>query len=189
MEVNKVQDGVIGIVIWWIPILIAIPIGIATNIITPRVQNWLATRSLKQTSKRISQLKAELDIVIFYQANTQKLYLKSANVVFLILFLITINSTFNILAEMFSYTWFIINESLKITHNTNYFSIYLINFLILLVSMFPNLIAVLITMNHIRLLNRINQIDEYKTNVTTRIKILSAKYNKRAKSTSAQGLD
>jgi hypothetical protein len=61
-----------------LPIIFTIPIGIAINIITPRVQNWLAARALTRTSKRMKALKKELATAMYYHNNLSKLYIQSA---------------------------------------------------------------------------------------------------------------
>ena len=44
---------------FWIGILLAVPLAIVANLLTPKVQSWLAARGATKIAKRHDKLRAE----------------------------------------------------------------------------------------------------------------------------------
>ena len=58
-------------------LLVAIPLSIAGNILTPTFQNWWAQFSYKRSIKRVKQLKAELNRLTLLSTKKEDLILES----------------------------------------------------------------------------------------------------------------
>jgi len=55
---------------WILSLIVAIPLSITANILTPRFQNWFAKRSTEKTTKRLSEIKEQLSEVERFQNDT-----------------------------------------------------------------------------------------------------------------------
>lgn len=64
------------VLLWLLPILLAIPVGILTNIMTPRVQHWLATRSVSRTRTQLARLTSELEEARRFNRSKDQLYIR-----------------------------------------------------------------------------------------------------------------
>ena len=166
------MDTTLAITLWLLPILLAIPIGIVTNIITPRVQNRLATRSLSQTSKRINTLRSELEAAKQLNSDMNKLYLKSANAIFSILLFFLLGSIISSLTAVITNIGF---APLFGYSDARYNMFYFISSIGTFASVIPYLMAVTAAQNHIRLVSRVDKLDEYEKRIADQIEDLQRK--------------
>jgi hypothetical protein len=54
-------------------LVVSIPLSIIANIYTPKVQNWLAGRSTTRLTRRVRELRSELDTISHYRDNRSSL--------------------------------------------------------------------------------------------------------------------
>lgn len=160
---------------WVLPMLLSIPIGIITNIITPRAQNWLATRSLSRALKRVDVLKSELEAINDLHGNIRALCIKSARVVLSVLFFISLGLSLSSLGNLAYFIDYVeVPEDAKLT------SFDLITLLVIGVSIIPYLIATLAALNYVRLIARVENIERYKKETTTQIEYVKGRMPKQA---------
>lgn len=89
--INPLLDA-IGKVDWAISLLAAIPLAIISNLLTPKVQNWLSTRSESKKQKRYSVLEKELKKIKLFVENPEKLNYETYIAIITILMWLSIGS-------------------------------------------------------------------------------------------------
>ena len=82
----------LGKVDWAISLLAAIPLAIVSNLLTPRVQNWISSRSETKKQKRYKMLEQELTRIKTFVENPEKLSYETFIAIFNILMWLSIGS-------------------------------------------------------------------------------------------------
>jgi hypothetical protein len=54
--------GKLGLIVGGLALLLAIPLAVVANMLTPRVQDWYSTTSLKRTHNRLRELRLRLEL-------------------------------------------------------------------------------------------------------------------------------
>lgn len=54
---------------WWLAVLLAVPLSIMANLLTPPIHNWLSDRSTEQAIERLTDLEKEYSEVSKYASN------------------------------------------------------------------------------------------------------------------------
>jgi hypothetical protein len=67
-------------------VAIAIPLGIITNLATPRIEKWLINRPRISAEKKLSALQVELREVTQFYTDRGALYLRTISTIFTVLF-------------------------------------------------------------------------------------------------------
>lgn len=62
-----------AILIFILSVLLAIPMGVIANLITPHIKNWWAKSSAFRAEKRLGKIESEHSKILFYNENKQDL--------------------------------------------------------------------------------------------------------------------
>ena len=86
MSLNANTLAIVGVALGIFSIVIALPAALIANILTPRVQNWWASRSSSRTAAYTKKLEDELDYITELSSDTHALqvYFYIALVIFII---------------------------------------------------------------------------------------------------------
>jgi len=128
---------------------IAIPVGIFTNLITPKIQEWVNKRPQVSAAKKLKNLQEELDQLTELYNDREKLSLKTTSALFTTLLYFIIGNA------VWALPLYFLGEYLQLS--------------LALFAFFFFLIAIIATLNHIRLISKINNFANYRKELETKI--------------------
>ncbi len=77
---------------WVLSLAAAIPLSIVANLLTPKLQNWLAKRSTEKAAKRLADLESELDRITSFKNEKELLLHETIYVILKVVVIIGIGN-------------------------------------------------------------------------------------------------
>lgn len=143
---------------WIISLLMAILLSIIANLVTPSIRNWYAKFSKKRSSARVEVLKSELEEMSKYANSPSELSLLVSYSILQVLVFFSIASAIATLATIMPFM------SENISYQTQ-FIIEIFSPLYYLLSSLFYLLGVFMAQKTLRIISRIRNFDEYKSNI------------------------
>lgn len=144
----------------------AVPVGILTNILTPQVINWTAQRSQTSAAKRIAELEAEREVVTELHNQPTKLMHRTITAAFIILVLVSIANVSWAAPAIFEPLWFL-TPTLR---DTAFFAFTYAGFSLFAMILF--LSTIVVGINHLRLIGKVRNYEQYQEKVEAQIRAL-----------------
>ena len=107
--INKIKNNN-----WWISILLAIPIGILANVLTPAIQDKYSKYSENAAIKRIERIKTEYTAAKYYSENREEFSIYMSSVIIKMTMIGTITT---IAVAFFTFAQSFINRLRKVKLN------------------------------------------------------------------------
>ena len=143
---------------WIISLLMAILLSIIANLVTPSIRNWYAKFSKKRSSARVEVLKSELEEMSKYANSPSELSLLVSYSILQVLVFFSISSAIATLATIMPFM------SENISYSTQCI-IEIFSPLYYLLSSLFYLLGVFMAQKTLRIISRIRNFDEYKSNI------------------------
>lgn len=143
---------------WIISLLMAILLSIIANLVTPSIRNWYAKFSKKRSSARVEVLKSELEEMSKYANSPSELSLLVSYSILQVLVFFSIASAIATLATIMPFM------SENISYSTQCI-IEIFSPLYYLLSSLFYLLGVFMAQKTLRIISRIRNFDEYKSNI------------------------
>jgi ABC-type multidrug transport system fused ATPase/permease subunit len=145
-------------------VVVAVPVGIFTNLITPKIQTRLEGRSKISAARKSSEAQKELDEIREYYNARDKLYLKTISSA-------TIAFIFYVIANaIWAFPFFYIG-----TATENYRLSETFTAIATLIAVIFFIIAITIIINHLRIISKVRNFTKYEQDMKQRISQLEAK--------------
>ena len=109
---------------WLVSLLVGIPLSIVANLLTPKLQNWLAKRSMQKSKKRITLINLEYKKIDFLKKNKDILLMDTLKVILEVIIFIGIGNAVTsipfiyVIADPIGAIFYFIGIKLGLSHLT-----------------------------------------------------------------------
>jgi hypothetical protein len=148
----------------------AVPVGILTNYLTPKVIDRAAQRSQRSARKRVAELRAELEEVTEMYKHPTMLMYKTIRAAFILLVLASVANVVWAAPTTTEAAWFLFPD----LRGTPFFAYTYSGFSLLAMVFF--LAAIVVGINHLRLVAKVRNYERYQQEVKLQIQALENRH-------------